>query len=184
LGTSLYASFSCLNEGLVHGLITVASYYLGRKNPHYFSSISKSSLMVLTGILVFLSFFLLFSPRLMISTLFPHSLTAQEMSLLIYSCYGLWFFFLCEGLSGIGFAFLNALKEMKFYFIYTFLTVLFFNYLPFYFAYQIGSWSAAHIWWIMSLPCLASAIAYYFRITAKLSILSTQQTQQKLNTEI
>jgi hypothetical protein len=103
------------------------------------------------------------------------------MSLLIYSCYGLWFFFLCDGLSGIGFAFLSALKEMKFYFIYTFLTVLFFNYLPFYFAYQIGSWSAAAIGLIMGLPCLASAIAYYFRVTAKLSRpLRPQQHDEKL----
>ena len=178
LGTSLYTFFSCLNEGLGQGLITVASYYLGRKEPQYLSQIAKSSLMILAGILVFLSIFLLFFPQLLISTLLPLALTPHEVSLLVYSSYGLCFFFLCDGLSWIGFAFLNALKDMKFYFIYTLLTVLFFNYLPIYFAYQVSNWNAAKIWWIMSLPCLASAIAYYFRITTKLRTLTLQHPNE------
>lgn len=178
-GTSLYAFFSCLNEGLGQGLITVASYYLGKKEPQYLSQIAKSSLMMMTGILVFLSIFLLFFPKLLIDTLFPLTLAPHEMSLLVYSSHGLWFFFLCDGLFWIGFSFLNALKEMKFYFIYTFLTVLFFNYLPIYFAYEVGSWNPSKIWWMMSLPCLASAIAYYFRIKTKLRILKMQKIELK-----
>lgn len=168
LGTSLYTFFSCLNEGLGQGLITVASFYLGAQQQQYIRQIAKSALAMLSGILAFLALFLIVFPQLLITTFFPHELSAEQMSILVYSCYGLWFFFLCDGLSWIGFGFINALKETKFYFIYTTLTVFFFNYLPMHLAFQRGHWSVELIWWLMSIPCLASAIAYFFRITKKL----------------
>ncbi len=171
----MYTFFSCLNEGLGQGLITVASFYLGGEQQQYIRQIAKSALVMLSGILAFLALFLIFFPQLLITTFFPHELSAEQISILVYSCYGLWFFFLCDGLSWIGFGFLNALKETKFYFMYTLLTVFFFNYLPIHLAYQSGNWGVEMIWWLMSIPCLASAVAYFFRIVKKLQIATTMK---------
>jgi MATE family multidrug resistance protein len=167
LGTSLYAFFSCLNEGLAQGLITIISFYLGRKEPRMLAPIARTSLIALSMIMGMLLFPLVFFSPALFSILFHRSLASSEIHLLTHACYGLWFFFLCDGLQCIGFGFINALKEMKFYFVYTFCTILFFNFLPTYFAYQIGSWGAETVWWVMSLPCLASAVAYYFWIKVK-----------------
>jgi len=183
LGTSLYTFFSCLNEGLGQGLITVASFYLGGKQQQYIRQIAKPALVMLAGILAFLALFLIFFPQLLITTFFPHKLSAQQISILVYSCYGLWFFFLCDGLSWIGFGFLNALKEMKFYFIYTLLTVFFFNYLPMHFAYQTGHAGVEMIWLLMSIPCLASAVAYFFRIVKKLQAFAINNRSALLKKE-
>lgn len=168
LGASLYTFFSCLNDGLSQGLITIISFYLGRKEPRLLTPIARSSFVALTMIMGALLFPLVFFSTPVFSVLFHRPLASSEIQLLAHACYGLWFFFLCDGLQGIGFAFINALKEMKFYFVYTFSTIVFFNFLPTYFAYQIGIWSAKTVWWVMSLPCLASAVAYYFWIKVKL----------------
>jgi MATE family multidrug resistance protein len=174
LGISFYAFFSCLNEGLGQGLITVASYYMGGQQSQYLPRIARSSLVMLAGIISFLSLFLLFFPKLLITTFFPHALSPEQLYMLVYTCHGLWFFFICDGLSWIGFGFLNALKETKYYLLYTASTVLFFNYLPIYFAYQNSNWGVEMLWWIMSLPCLASAIAYFFRILKTLNVLKAK----------
>lgn len=181
LGTSFYAFFSCLNEGLGQGIISIVSYYLGGKKLWYLPQIAKSSFVLLGGILFLLSFFFLFFPKSFIKTFFPHALTIEQLSILTYSCYGLWFFFLCDGLSWIGFGFLNGLKETRFYLFYTVLTVLFFNYLPIHFAYKSNHFGVETLWWIMSFPCLASSIAYFFRIVNKLKFLKTHHFLMKMD---
>ena len=168
IGTSIYAVFSCLNEGLGQGIITAVSYYIGGKQLKTLPQIARSSLVILGGILFILSFFLLLFPQFPIQFFSAGNLSPEQLSFLIATCHGLWFFFFCDGLSWIGFGFINALKEMKFYLIYTLSTVFFFNYLPLHLAFRHGNWNVEMLWWIMSLPCLASAIAYYFRIKEKI----------------
>lgn len=180
LGSSFYAVLACLNEGLGYGVITVASYYLGRKQHYYLFRVAKSALVMFVGILALLSLFFLFFPEALITVFFPYVLSAEQQSLLVYTCYGLWCFFLCDGLSWIGFGFLNAFNKMKFYLLYTALTAFFFNYLPIYFAYQIGNQNIEMLWWIMSFPCLASTVAYFFRIMKRLKILNTNHANLQL----
>jgi Na+-driven multidrug efflux pump len=118
-----------------------------------------------------------FFPQLLLRTFFSHELAPHQTSLLIYSCYGLWFFFLCEGLAWIGYSVLNALKDLKFYMFYTLISAFFFNYLPMHLAFVKGDWTPEKIWWLMSIPCLAAATAYVIRISSKLKIESKLENE-------
>ncbi len=169
LGASIFTLFSCFNEGIGQGLMTVVSFYLTAEKKQSLFTILRSAVILLIGGLALLAGFLIIFPDLIVKTFFANQLSTDQAQILLASCYGLWFFFLSEGVSWIGYSILNAYKDTKFIMIYTTCTVFVFNYLPLYLAFHVGNWPAERIWWLMGIPCLASALAYIFRIRHKFS---------------
>lgn len=156
--------FSCLSEGFGQSLITVVSYIIGRGKEKRLLSATKSAFIGFFCNMGILAIFLILFPDKLLKLFYPQPLSPPELSVLIYSCYGLWLFFLFEGLSWIGLSILTAFGETKFLMIYSTATVWFFNYLPLYFAFCFLSLPAQSLWYLMAIPCLTSALAYFLRI--------------------
>jgi MATE family multidrug resistance protein len=162
--------FSCLSEGLGQGLITVSSYIIGRRKEKQLLSVARSAFMGLACIMGVLTIFLLIFPMKLLVTFYPKPIPPTQLIILIHACYGLWLFFLFEGLSWIGLSILTALGDTRFLMLYSAITAWLFNYFPIYFAFYIMNWPAETLWCLMAIPCLTSSVAYLWRILKKMRL--------------
>ncbi|MGR3911995.1 MAG: MATE family efflux transporter [Candidatus Rhabdochlamydia sp.] len=158
--------FSCLTEGMGQALLTIASYLIGSDNKDKVIRSAKSAFLMLSGIMVILGFFLLIFPGKCIHAFFLTPFSPDQMHLLIQSCYGLWFFFLAEGLAWIGLSILTACGDTKFLMYYNAITSWLFTFLPIYLVFHILNGPPHLLWAIMTVPCMASLTAYLMRIKA------------------
>ncbi len=141
---TLMLLFSFISEGMLQGMITIASTLIGSKNYGVIQRMVRSGLLFVTATALLLSIPYLFFPDFTLSFFSLELLNPTTIQLLKRSFFWLWIFFFCYGFSAIGLSLITASQDMRFY-----LSVIGFvwltSYVPAYFAMNVWNWPPYYI---------------------------------------
>ena len=165
---SLYILFSCLTEGMGQGLITIVSYLIGKEKLNEIPAVAKSAFLFLFCIQGFLSIFLLIYPEWTVRFFFTSLLSQEQLRLIALSCYGLWIFFLMDGIKYIGFGILTAFRDTTFLMVFSALAMWPASFLPTYIGISLMNLTPDILWWLTGICNIVASVGYAFRIRNKL----------------
>lgn len=164
VGGTLALLFTFINEGMMQGMITIASSLMGSKNYGKIWKLLRSSLLLLgctSGLLLIP--YLLF-PGFTLSFFFPGGIPPHSFALLKITCIWLWLFFICNGVNAIGHSLMTSSRDLNFYMI-SILFVWCTSYLPVYLGMNFFGLSSDKLWLIMAFDNLVFGILFIYRTT-------------------
>jgi Na+-driven multidrug efflux pump len=162
IGSTFGLLFLFLNEGLCQGVLTIASYALGKKDNEAISRLLRSGLLFLLASTVIVAIPCLFFPKWFIACFFSKVITYTQMNLMNNTLQCFWFFFICQGLTGT-YMLLAAKKDTLFTMCYNLLFTWLFQYIPLFFAMHRWNWTGDKFYLILGCGNLASATIYFIR---------------------
>lgn len=162
IGGTLIFLFSFINDGMLQGMITIASTLIGSKNYAGIWKMIRSSFLFLITSTLFLSIPYLLFPEFTLSFFALEPMDENTLILLKRSFFWLWIFFFCYGFSAIGLSLITASQDMTFY-----LSIIGFvwltSYVPAYFAMNVWNWPADYLWLIMAFDSLIFGTIFLWR---------------------
>ncbi|MBS0629046.1 MAG: hypothetical protein JSS30_02335 [Verrucomicrobia bacterium] len=164
IGGTLILFFTFINDGMLQGMITIASYVLGAKEYSYMWKLVRSGMILLLSTTALLSIPMLAVPELTLSFFFPTPPSPETMIVLKKSCLWIWFFFFCYGFNAVGLSLVTAARDVTFY-MFTILFVWLTSYLPAYLAMNVFNWSPDKLWLIMACDSFIFGAAFLIRAT-------------------
>lgn len=161
VGSTLMLCFTFINDGMLQGMITIASNLIGSKNYDRIWKLVRSGLMFLcftTGLLAipYIAF-----PELILSIL-KISPSPESLIFLKKSCFWLWVFCFCYGFNAIGLSLLTASRDLTFY-LFSIIFVWGTSFFPVYLAMNIFNFTPDKLWLIMALDSLIYGLVFFAR---------------------
>lgn len=162
VGASLILLFTFINDGMLQGMITVASNIMGSKNYNKIWTLVRSGaiLLVITSSLLAIPY--LFFPEFTLSFFFTTPLAPESLQILKKSCLWLWVFFFCYGVNTIGHSLVTASRDVTFY-MFSILFVWVTSYLPIYIAIEFMDLSPDKLWLFLAFDSLIFGILFLIR---------------------
>lgn len=166
IGSSLNLLFSYINDGMGQGIITVASYLLGKKDYSNLSNLMRTSFyfLGLASLLIFIPCFIF--PKKILFVFFADMFSEKQLDLLVRCCKWLWLYFIAYGVTYIPFGFLTALGDTFFKMVYNFFSTWVLNYMAVWIAINFFEVSADALYLIMAIGVFSSACVYFVRLKA------------------
>jgi MATE family multidrug resistance protein len=162
IGGTLIFLFSFISDGMLQGMITIASTLIGAKNYAGIWKMIRSSLLFLITTTFLLSIPYLLFPEFTLSFFALEPMDEKTLHLLKRSFFWLWIFFFCYGFSAIGLSLITASQDMKFYLgIIGFVWLT--SYVPAYFAMNVWNWPADYMWLIMAFDSFIFGAVFLWR---------------------
>lgn len=162
VGGSLILLFTFINDGMLQGMITVASNIMGCKD---YSKIWKlvrsgSIFLVITSSILAIPY--LVFPDFTLSFFFTDPPSPESHQILKNSCIWLWVFFFCYGVNTIGHSLITASRDVTFY-MFSILFVWATSYLPVYVAIELFHLTPDKLWLIMAFDSLVFGLLFLAR---------------------
>ena len=150
IGGSLILLFTFINDGLLQGMVTIASNLMGSNQYAKISKLTRSGLTFVLATTALLSIPYLMLPELTVSFFFKETLSAETLAMLKRTCVWLWLFFFTYGFHVVGLSLLTAGRDVTFYlFSVTFIWLT--SCLPIYFGMNYLNWPPDVFWLIIGL---------------------------------
>lgn len=164
IGGTLILLFSFISEGMLQGLITIASSLMGSKNYSKIWKLVRSGLLIVgcTGGILLIPY--IFFPGFTLSFFFPGGPDPHSFALLKTTCIWLWIFFICYGINTIGHSLITASRDLNFY-MFSIIFVWCTSYFPAYLGMNVFGFSPDKLWLIMSLDSLIFGLLFIYRAT-------------------
>ncbi|NGX37369.1 MAG: hypothetical protein K1000chlam2_00523 [Chlamydiae bacterium] len=162
VGGTLILLFTFFNDGMLQGMITIASNLMGAKQYQKIWKLARSALISILVASALLSIPYLVFPEWTLSFLVATPPSPQTLQILKKSCIWLWLFFFCYGFSIIGISLVTASRDVGFYLIsniFVWLT----SYVPVYIAMNFLNWTPDKLWLIMALDSLIYGTIFLLR---------------------
>jgi Na+-driven multidrug efflux pump len=153
VGGSLILLFTFVFDGMIQGLISIASHLMGAKEYEKIWRMVRSGLVFVLLIGAGLAFPYLIFQDFTLSFFFPTPPSTQTMLVLKKTCVWLWFFFVCNGVNAIGQSLVTASRDLTFLMCsisFVWLT----SYVPTYLGMNVLHFSADKLWLLMSFDAL------------------------------
>lgn len=163
LGTTLWTLLSSFGHSLGKALTSQFSFFLGQNNWDYVWKSLRSGVMFLAGASLFLALPLVVWNEQVIQWVIKVNLEEKTLRLLSQGCFWLWIFFFLEGLTKIGTNLLISMKQTFFLFKTSFFTA-FFTFLPFFWGFHKGQWSADKVWLALCPGCLFIIMVEWLKV--------------------
>ena len=164
VGGTLIILFTFFSDGMLQGLITVASNLMGSKEYSKIWKLVRSGFIFLFGLTALLSIPYLIYPEWTLSFLLPKTPSPQTMQVLKKSCMWLWLFFFCNGFNIIGMSLVTASRDVWFY-LFSNIFVWLTSFAPVYIVMNILNWSPDKLWLIMALDAFIYGTIFMLRST-------------------
>ncbi|HSX04080.1 MAG TPA: MATE family efflux transporter [Rhabdochlamydiaceae bacterium] len=162
IGGTLMLLFSFINDGMLQGMITIASTLIGAKNYAGIWKMVRSSFLFLVITTLVLSIPYLLYPEVTLSFFSLEPINDSTLQLLKRSFLWLWIFFFCYGFCAIGLSLITASQDIYFY-----LSIIGFvwltSYVPAHFSMNVWHWPADSIWLIMAFDSLIFGTIFLWR---------------------
>ncbi|NGX47569.1 MAG: hypothetical protein K1000chlam3_00948 [Chlamydiae bacterium] len=162
IGGSLILLFTFINEGMLQGMITIASNLMGAKDYSKIWRLVRSGIILLIITSTILAFPYLVFPDFTLSFFFSTLPSPETYAVLKKSCVCLWIFFICNGFNAIAQSLVTASRDMTFY-MFSIIFVWGTSYLPVYLGMNVFNFSADKLWLIMAGDALVFAILFLIR---------------------
>ncbi len=162
IGGTLILFFTFINDGMLQGMITIASNILGAKDYPSMWKLVRSGLTLLLSTTALLSIPLLFFPEFTLSFFFQTPPAPASLVILKRACIWIWFFFFCYGFNAVALSLVTAARDVTFY-MFTIMFVWLTSYLPAYLAMNVFNWGPDKLWLIMACDSLIFGAAFLIR---------------------
>lgn len=162
IGSTLILLFTFINDGMLQGMVTIASNIIGQKKYAKLWKLVRSGLLLLSITTAILAIPHLILSDFTLSFFFSEPLSPRTLIILKRSCVWLWLFFFCYGFNIIGLSLVAAARDMTFY-LFAIPFVWLTSYVPVYFAMEKWNWSPDRLWLIMAMDSLLFGLLFIFR---------------------
>lgn len=161
-GGTMILLFTFINDGMLQGMITIASNLMGTKDYPRIWKLVRSGFVILFSATALLSIPYLIFPNFTLSFFFPTLPTGETYTILKNSCIWLWIFFFCYGFQAIGLSLVTASRDLTFHMLTT-LFIWFTSTIPVYFAMNYANWSPDKMWIMMAFDCFLYSLIFLYR---------------------
>lgn len=158
-GTSLFYPF--FNEGISLGTITIASYLKGAKSMRHVFKLLRSSFVLITIGLLCVAIPLLCFPRKVVDLYMGGVLNESTRELLTSCCRWVWVMYVCNGVYLVALSFVTSFKETWFYLKLMTFGIIFWSFLPVYYAIKVKGASPEMFWILVSMQPLYPALILF-----------------------
>ncbi len=162
IGGTLILFFTFINDGLLQGMITIASHLMGSKHYQKIWKLIRSGVILLSIASVILAIPYLVFPDFTLSVFFASMPSIETYMVLKNSCIWLWVFFFCNGFNAICVSLVTASRDVKFY-MFSVMFVWLTSYLPIYLGMNVFNFSPDKLWLIMAFDSLIFGIIFLIR---------------------
>ncbi len=161
IGGTLMLFFTFINDGMLQGMITIASNLIGSKNYDRIWKLARSGLIFLmftTGLLAIP--YLVFPIETL--SIFAFSPNPESMAILKKSCIWLWVFCFCYGFNAVGLSLVTASRDLTFYLL-SIMFVWTTSFLPVYLGMYVFNFTPDKLWLIMAIDSFLYGIIFFVR---------------------
>jgi multidrug resistance protein, MATE family len=161
-GGSMLLLFTFINDGMLQGMITIASNLMGTKDYDKIWKLVRSGFILLFTTTALLSIPYLIFPHFTLSLFFSSLPTGETYTVLKNSCIWLWIFYFCYGFGAIGLSLITASRDLAFHLwtmLFTWVTAT----IPIYYVMHYAQWSADKMWLMMAFDCFFYSFIFLYR---------------------
>ncbi|MDN3506301.1 MAG: MATE family efflux transporter [Simkaniaceae bacterium] len=162
VGGSLILLFTFISDGMLQGMITVASNLMGTKEYDKIWKLVRSGTLLLALLGSVLAVPYMLFPKLTLSFFFTDSPSPETFAILKKSCIWLWVFFMSNGINAIGQSLVTASRDLTFL-MCSIIFVWCTSYLPVYLGMNVFHFSADKLWLIMAFDAFVFGLLFLWR---------------------
>jgi MATE family multidrug resistance protein len=167
IGSNIYVLFAFITDGLGKSITAICANYIGADQWHMMKKVLHSGLIALGIVIGLIAIPLLIFPQFIINfflTAPTKTLNYENLQHLLYvAMFGIWLFFLFDGIVWTIVGVLTAAGDTFFVMLISSSTVWIFSILPLYLLTKFHLLSAQWIWFIIALYSMLNAIIFFNR---------------------